>query len=272
MGSYIDNVRCGNCDAGLMLEASIVTIQNYREQPTVRHFWVYCSFCATHKLYWPTVRQIVLADVLDCKTVTAEVLPDEILASYRKDSSRPTDRARRRSSRPPRSRSCSTCWRRRRASTPPPHGRSATCHPTGRIDRHPAGRDMAAPPGRRRLVPRGAVGPARGLRRRRDRDCRRRVRRRGRLLRPFPEDQRLGERAVAGAGRRAHPVGSAGDSAETSPRRSGRARRPTPACRPSPGSWTSNPTAADVRRRGKARPADPCYAGRRGNRLSHVTV
>jgi hypothetical protein len=92
MGSYIDNVRCGNCDAGLMLEASIVTIQNYREQPTVRHFWVYCSFCATHKLYWPTVRQIVLADVLDCRTVTAEVLPDEIMASYRRDSSVPPDR------------------------------------------------------------------------------------------------------------------------------------------------------------------------------------
>ncbi len=94
MNSYIDNVRCGNCDAGLMLEASIVTIQNYREQPTVRHFWVYCSFCASHKLYWPTVRQIVLADVLDCESVTAEVLPDEILASYRKDSSRSVPLAR----------------------------------------------------------------------------------------------------------------------------------------------------------------------------------
>ena len=70
-----------------MLEANIVTIQNYREQPTVRHFWVYCSFCASHKLYWPTVRQIVVADVLDCRSVTADVLPDEILASYRKDSS-----------------------------------------------------------------------------------------------------------------------------------------------------------------------------------------
>lgn len=92
MGSYIDNVRCGNCDAGLMLGASIVTIQNYREQPTVRHFWVYCSFCATHKLYWPTLRQIVLADVLDCRTVTADVLPDEIMASYRKDSSVLPDR------------------------------------------------------------------------------------------------------------------------------------------------------------------------------------
>jgi hypothetical protein len=76
-----------------MLGASIVTIQNYREQPTVRHFWVYCSFCATHKLYWPTVRQIVVADVLDCRTVTADVLPDEILASYRKESSLPPDRA-----------------------------------------------------------------------------------------------------------------------------------------------------------------------------------
>lgn len=92
MGSYIDTVRCGHCDASLRLEASIVTIQNYREQPTVRHIWVYCSFCATHELYWPTVGQIVLADVLDCRTVTAEVLPDEIMASYRRCSSVPPDR------------------------------------------------------------------------------------------------------------------------------------------------------------------------------------
>jgi hypothetical protein len=75
-------VRCGECDAGLALEADIVTIQNYREEPSVRHFWVYCSFCATHKLYWPTVRQIVLADVLDCATLTDDELPDEIFASY----------------------------------------------------------------------------------------------------------------------------------------------------------------------------------------------
>ena len=92
MGSYIDDVRCGKCDAGLMLGASIVTIQNYRDEPTVRHFWVYCAFCATHKLYWPTVRQIVLADILECKTVTADVPTAEVFASFRTDSAVPPDR------------------------------------------------------------------------------------------------------------------------------------------------------------------------------------
>ncbi len=71
-----------------MLEARIVTIQNYKEQPSVQHFWVYCSFCAAQKLYWPTTRQLVIADVLNCAMVTDDDLPREILASYRKDKSR----------------------------------------------------------------------------------------------------------------------------------------------------------------------------------------
>ena len=140
MGSYIDNVRCGNCDAGLMLEASIVTIQNYREQPDVRHFWVYCSFCATHKLYWPTVRpdrpgrRARLQDRHRRRASGRDpgVLPEGLLAPARQDpgAGRPG----------------------RRGGVPPEHagghvgprpgehrGRSRTCRPTGRIDRRTAG-------------------------------------------------------------------------------------------------------------------------------------
>ena len=93
MGSYIDNVRCGKCDAGLTLEARIVTIQSYREDPSIRHFWVYCNFCAAHKLYWPTVRQIMVADVLACASLTDDKLPDDVLASYRRDAVAPPDGA-----------------------------------------------------------------------------------------------------------------------------------------------------------------------------------
>jgi hypothetical protein len=95
VGSYIDNVRCGKCDARLMLEPGIVTVQNYRGEPAVRHFWIYCSFCDAEKLYWPTMHQIVLADVLDCAWRTDEDLPDDVLASYQEDSKLPPDRVRR---------------------------------------------------------------------------------------------------------------------------------------------------------------------------------
>ncbi|MEA2704482.1 MAG: hypothetical protein QOD63_2427 [Actinomycetota bacterium] len=76
-----------------MLGAGIVTMQNYTVRPSLRLFCVYCSFCATQRLYWPTSRQLVLADVLDCAMVTDDDLPEEILASYSKDGSLPTDRA-----------------------------------------------------------------------------------------------------------------------------------------------------------------------------------
>ena len=80
--TFIDNVRCGECNAGLMLESASVVLQRYRRQPWLRHFWVRCDVCATHKLYWPTARQMGLAERLRCRSVTDESAPRDVTACY----------------------------------------------------------------------------------------------------------------------------------------------------------------------------------------------
>ncbi|MEA2901452.1 MAG: hypothetical protein QOH36_1339 [Actinomycetota bacterium] len=82
MATFIDHVHCGECDAGLTLEAVSVVLQRYRRQPWLRHFWVHCELCASHKLYWPTARQLRLAEQLRCRTVTEEAAPADVSASY----------------------------------------------------------------------------------------------------------------------------------------------------------------------------------------------
>lgn len=88
MATFIDHVRCGECDAGLTLEAMSVVLQRYRRQPWLRHFWVHCELCASHKLYWPTARQMRLAEQLRCRTVTDEAAPADVSASYVKSQGR----------------------------------------------------------------------------------------------------------------------------------------------------------------------------------------
>ncbi len=84
MATFIDQVRCGECEAGLTLEARSVVLQRYRRQPWLRHFWVHCDVCAAHKLYWPTLRQMRLAERLRCRTVTNESAPTDVSSSYAK--------------------------------------------------------------------------------------------------------------------------------------------------------------------------------------------
>ena len=88
MATFIDNVRCGECDAGLTLETVSVVLQRYRRQPWLRHFWVHCELCASHKLYWPTARQMRLAEQLRCRTVTDEAAPADVSDSYAKSNGR----------------------------------------------------------------------------------------------------------------------------------------------------------------------------------------
>ncbi len=82
MATFIDQVRCGECEAGLTLEVRSVVLQRYRRQPWLRHLWVHCDVCAAHKLYWPTVRQMRLAERLRCRIVTNESAPSDVSASY----------------------------------------------------------------------------------------------------------------------------------------------------------------------------------------------
>jgi hypothetical protein len=82
VATFIDRVRCGECDAGLTLESGSVVLQKYRRQPWLRHFWVRCDVCATHKLYWPTARQMGLAQRLRCRTVTDESASTDVTACY----------------------------------------------------------------------------------------------------------------------------------------------------------------------------------------------
>lgn len=82
MATIIDHVRCGECDAGLTLEASTVVVQTYRRQPWLRHFWVRCDVCVAPKLYWPTARQVRLAERLHCQTAIDDVAPANVNASY----------------------------------------------------------------------------------------------------------------------------------------------------------------------------------------------
>ncbi len=82
MATFIDHVRCGECDAGLTLEAATVVLQRYRRQPWLRHFWVRCDVCAAPKLYWPTPRQVRLAGLLKCHIAIDEMAPANVTASY----------------------------------------------------------------------------------------------------------------------------------------------------------------------------------------------
>jgi len=82
VAAFIDQVRCGECGAGLTLEAASVVLQRYRSQPWLVHFWVHCDVCATHKLYWPTPRQMRLAAQLKCRTRTDDVATNDITARY----------------------------------------------------------------------------------------------------------------------------------------------------------------------------------------------
>jgi len=88
MATFIDQVHCGECDAGLTLGAVSVVLQRYRRQPWLRHFWVHCELCASHKLYWPTARQMRLAVQLRCRSVTDEVAPADVSVSYAKSNGR----------------------------------------------------------------------------------------------------------------------------------------------------------------------------------------
>ncbi|HEX7277108.1 MAG TPA: hypothetical protein VF244_07010 [Acidimicrobiales bacterium] len=82
MATFIDHVRCGECDAGITLEAGTVVLQRYRRQPWLRHFWVRCDACAAHKLYWPTARQVRLAERLQCRDALDDGAPADVRASY----------------------------------------------------------------------------------------------------------------------------------------------------------------------------------------------
>ena len=95
MATFIDKVRCGECDAGLTLESGSVVLQRYRRQPWLRHFWVRCDVCATHKLYWPTSRQLGLAERLRCRTVTDESAPGDVSACYARCNGLPVTQGRR---------------------------------------------------------------------------------------------------------------------------------------------------------------------------------
>ena len=94
MATFIDQVHCGECDAGLTLEAASVVLQRYRRQPWLRHFWVQCDVCASHKLYWPTARQMRLAEQLRCRTVTDELAPSDVTMSYARTKGLPMTRTR----------------------------------------------------------------------------------------------------------------------------------------------------------------------------------
>ncbi len=82
VATFIDYVRCGECSAGLTLGSESVVLQKYRRQPWLRHFWVRCDVCATHKLYWPTARQMSLAERLRCRTVTDESAPTDVTSCF----------------------------------------------------------------------------------------------------------------------------------------------------------------------------------------------
>lgn len=90
MATYIDHVRCGQCNAGLTLEASNVVLQRYRRQPWLQHFWVRCDACAADKLYWPTARQIRLAAMLGCRVMVVPVANDEVSRAYGRTNPMPT--------------------------------------------------------------------------------------------------------------------------------------------------------------------------------------
>ncbi len=84
MATFIDHVRCGECETGLTLETASVVMQRYRLQPWLVHFWVHCDVCAAHKLYWPSPRQLRLADRLNFRTVTDNEASDDVSACYAK--------------------------------------------------------------------------------------------------------------------------------------------------------------------------------------------
>jgi len=84
VATFIDHIRCGECETGLTLEAGCVVTQRYRLQPWLVHFWVHCDVCAAHKLYWPTPRQLRLAGQLKFRTVTDLAAPDDVSACYAK--------------------------------------------------------------------------------------------------------------------------------------------------------------------------------------------
>lgn len=82
MSTFIDHIRCGECDAGITLEAATVVVQRYRRQPWLNHFWVRCDVCVAPKLYWPTARQARLASLLRCHLSVDDRAPDNVSASY----------------------------------------------------------------------------------------------------------------------------------------------------------------------------------------------
>lgn len=59
-----------------------MVLQRYRRQPWLRHFWVQCDACSGHKLYWPTARQLRLAERLNCRASVDEVAPTNVIDSY----------------------------------------------------------------------------------------------------------------------------------------------------------------------------------------------
>jgi len=89
VATFIDQVRCGKCDATLTLEAATVVMQRYRRQPWLRHFWVRCDICVAPKLYWPTQRQVRLAGLLNCHAATDDVAPDYVTAAYARSNRMP---------------------------------------------------------------------------------------------------------------------------------------------------------------------------------------
>jgi hypothetical protein len=82
VATFIEHVRCGGCEACLTLETDSVVLQQYRRQPWLRHFWVRCDVCAAHKLYWPTPRQVRLAERMACRVVLDEVAPGDVSDAY----------------------------------------------------------------------------------------------------------------------------------------------------------------------------------------------
>ncbi len=94
VATFIDQVRCGDCDAGITLEMGTVVLQRYRRQPWLRHFWVRCDACAAHKLYWPSTRQLRLAEALRCEASLNDVAPSEVTAAYARSKGLPVTRGR----------------------------------------------------------------------------------------------------------------------------------------------------------------------------------
>jgi hypothetical protein len=89
VATFIDQVRCGGCDAELTLEVGSVVVQRYRRQPWLQHFWVKCDACAAQKLYWPTPRQLRLATQLICATNVADDAPADVTAAYARSNRMP---------------------------------------------------------------------------------------------------------------------------------------------------------------------------------------